>query len=68
MSFSKNPGLWIVILLVVVGWNLYEIFGPQDEAPAQAVVILNWVCLVGGAAGLIGAIVQFTQQKNREGA
>jgi hypothetical protein len=31
-------------------------------------VILNWVLVVCGIAGLIGAIVQFTQQKNREGA
>jgi hypothetical protein len=69
MSFNKNPGLWVVILVVVVGYNLYEIFGPQSEAPAQAVVILNWVCVVCGGAGLIGAIVQLMQQqKKREGA
>ena len=37
MSYQKNPGLWIVILLVVVGWNLYEIFGPQTEAPPQSI-------------------------------
>lgn len=68
MSYNKNPGLWIVILLVVTGWNLYEIFGPQTETPPASIVILNWVLVVCGVAGLIGAIVQLTQQKNREGA
>ena len=67
MSYNKNPGLWIVILLVVTGWNLYEIFGPQTETPPTSIVILNWVLVVCGVAGLIGAIVQLSQQKNREG-
>jgi hypothetical protein len=66
MSYNKNPGLWIVILLAVVGWNLYEIFGPQPEAPPQSIVILNWVLVACGVAGLIGAVMQFA--KNREGA
>jgi len=59
----KNPGLWIVILLVVVGYNLYDIVGPHDEAPSQGVLILNWVALVCGGAGLIGAVVQFAQKR-----
>lgn len=66
MSYNKNPGLWIVILLVVVGWNLYEIFGPQMETPPQSIVILNWVLVGCGIAGLIGAVLQL--MKNREGA
>ena len=65
---SKNPGLWIVVLLVVVGWNLYDIFGPQTETPPQSIMILNWVLVVCGAAGLIGAVMQLVQQKNRERA
>lgn len=65
MSYQKNPGLWIVILLVVVGWNLYEIFGPQTEAQPQSIVILNWVVVACGVAGLIGAVMQLA--KNREG-
>jgi hypothetical protein len=65
---NKNPGLWAVILAAVVLWNLYEIFGPQDEAPPQSIVILNWVLVVCAAAGLIGAVMQLVQQKNREGA
>jgi hypothetical protein len=68
MSFNKNPGLWIVILLAVIGWNLYEIFGPQTETPPTSIVILNWVLVACGVAGLIGAVMQFVQQKNREGA
>jgi hypothetical protein len=65
---NKNPGLWIVILVVVVALNLYDIIGPQQEAPSQGVVILNWILLVCGAAGLIGAVMQLVQQKNRENA
>ncbi len=43
---NKNPGLWVVILAAVVVWNLYEIFGPQDEAPPPGCLILNWVLVV----------------------
>ena len=68
MSFNKNPGLWAVLLLVVVGWNLYDILGPQDEAPSQTLLILKWVLVACGVAGLIGAVAQLMQQKNREGA
>jgi hypothetical protein len=63
---SKNPGVWIVVMLVVLGWNLYEIFGPQGEAPSQAVVILNWICVVCAAAGLVGGVMQL--MKNQEKA
>jgi hypothetical protein len=59
----KNPGLWIVILLAVTGYNLYDLFGPQPEAPPQSLVILNWVLVVCGVAGLIGAVVQFAQKR-----
>lgn len=62
----RHPGIWIVVLLFVVGWNLYDIFGPQSEAPAQAVVILNWVCVVCGVLGLVGAIVQFASQPQKD--
>jgi hypothetical protein len=65
---NKNPALWILILSVVVVWNLYEIFGPQTEAPSQGVLILNWICLVCGAAGLVGAVIQLVQQKKGESA
>jgi hypothetical protein len=68
MSMSKNPGLWIVILLAVVGWNLYDIFGPQQETPPTSVMVLNWVLVICGVAGLIGAVMQFVQQKKRENA
>jgi hypothetical protein len=67
MSMSKNPGLWIVIMAAVVLWNLYEIFGPQTEAPPQSIVILNWVLVACGIAGIIGAVMQLAQQKKREG-
>jgi hypothetical protein len=63
---KKNPALWIVILIAVIGWNLYDIVGPHDEAPSQGVLILSWVALVCGVAGLVGAVMQLAQ--NRRGA
>ena len=69
MSFNKNPGLWIVILLVVTAYNLYGIFGPQSETPPQSIIILNWVLVACGIAGIIGAVMLLLQQqKKREGA
>ncbi|HWD60414.1 MAG TPA: hypothetical protein VG308_19180 [Stellaceae bacterium] len=68
MSMNKNPGLWIIILLAVTGWNLYEIFGPQSETPPQSIVILSGVLVVCGLAGLAGAIIQRVQQKSRTSA
>lgn len=65
---NKNPGLWIVVLIAVIGINLYDIVGPHDEAPSQTMMILNWVLLAGGVAGLIGAVMQLAQRKNRESA
>jgi hypothetical protein len=50
-------------------YNLYDIFGPQTETPPQSIVILNWVLVVCGIAGIIGAVMQLVQQqKKREGA
>ena len=66
MGMNKNPGLWIAIMLAVIGWNLYDIFGPQTETPPQSIVILNWVLVVCGVAGLVGAILLL--MKNRENA
>ena len=65
---SKNPRLWIAVLLAVVALNLYDIVGPHDEAPSQGLLILNWVLMICGIAGLVGAVMQLVQQKNRESA
>jgi hypothetical protein len=60
---TKNPGLWIVITLAVIGYNLYDLFGPQTETPPQSIVILNWVLVACGVAGLIGAVMQFVRNQ-----
>jgi hypothetical protein len=67
MSISKNPGLWIVILAVVILWNIYDM-ASATETPSTGYTIFNWVLLICAGAGLIGAIVQFMQQKKGEGA
>jgi hypothetical protein len=63
---SKNPGLWIVILGVVILWNIYDMTS-ATEAPSQGITILHWVLLICGVAG-IGAIMQYMQQKKRSGS
>jgi hypothetical protein len=68
MSFNKNPGLWIAIMAVVIAWNLYDIFGAQQETPPTSIMVLNWFLVVCGAVGLIGAVMLLVQQKNRESA
>jgi hypothetical protein len=65
---SKKPALWVLVLSVVVFWNFYQIFGPQDEAPSQGVLVLTWICLVLASVGLVGAVIQLVQQKKRENA
>jgi hypothetical protein len=68
MSFNKNPGLWIVISLAVIGWNLYGILGPHDEGPSQTLLILKWILVVCGVVALIAAVLQLGRQKDREKA
>lgn len=63
----KNRGLWIVVMLAVIGWNLYSILGPHDEAPSQTLVILQWILVLCGVAGLIGVLMQPAQQKSGDG-
>jgi predicted phage tail protein len=64
---GRNPALWIVILVVVVAWNIYDMTSP-GEAPSQGVVILHWILLVCGLAGIAGGVMQLIQQKKRESA
>lgn len=68
MSFSKKPGLWIVMLLAVVLWNLYAIFGPQPETPPQSIVILNWMLVACDVAGWPARPCSWCNIKNRRGA
>ena len=67
MSTSKNPAVWIVILVVVVLWNIYDM-ASATETPSTAYSIFSWVLLICAGAGLIGAIVRFVQQKSGGGA
>jgi hypothetical protein len=63
---SKNPGLWIVILGAVILWNIYDMTS-ATEAPGQGITILHWVLLICGVAGIIGAIMQYMQQRRSGG-
>jgi hypothetical protein len=63
---NKNPGLWIVILVAVILWNIYEM-ASATEAPSQGVTILHWILLICAALGLIGAALLFMQRKRERG-
>jgi Mn2+/Fe2+ NRAMP family transporter len=63
---NKNPGLWMVILVAVILWIIYEM-ASATEAPSQGVTILHWVLLICAALGLIGAAVQLMQRKRQGG-
>lgn len=65
---NKNPTLWVVVMIAVIGYNLYGIVGPHDEAPSQGLLILNWVLMICGIAGLAGVVLQLVKQKDRESA
>lgn len=63
---NKNPGLWIVILVAVILWNIYEM-ASAVEAPSRGVAILHWILLICAALGLIGAALQFMQRERQGG-
>jgi len=60
---KKSPGLWLVLMIAVIGYNLYSIFGPHNEEPSQTLLILEWILVGCGVAGLIAVGVQLGQQK-----
>ena len=64
---KKNPVLWLVLMIAVVGWNLYSILGPHDEAPSQTLLILEWVLVGCGVAGLIAVAIQLGQERKGRG-
>jgi uncharacterized membrane protein len=66
MNMNKNPGLWVVILTAVILWNIYDM-ASATEAQSQAVVVLHWVLLICAVAGIIGAVMQYRQQRKRQG-
>jgi hypothetical protein len=58
----KNPVVQLVISIVVVAWLLYELFAPGGEQ-SQGLVILDYVLLLCGGAGIIGSIAQIAFRK-----
>ena len=59
----KNPVVRILIGLIVCAWVAYQLFAP-GEAQSQGVVILEWVLLILGIAGIVGSVIQLAGQKS----
>ena len=58
----KNPAARIVIGLVVCVWIAYDLFAP-GEAHNKVLVTLEWILLICGIVGVIGSLIQFSQQR-----
>jgi hypothetical protein len=62
---NKNPGLWFLLSLGVVLWNLIEMTS-GGEAPGQAVMVMHWITLICGAVGLVGSVVLYAQKRGED--
>jgi hypothetical protein len=63
----KNPVTNLVIGIIVVLWALYQLFGPQEEAQSQGVIILETVLLICAVAGVIGSVILIGKRNQQAG-
>jgi hypothetical protein len=63
----KNPVANLAVGVVVVVWALYSLFGPQEEAQSQGVIILETVLLICAVAGVIGSVILIAKRKQQFG-
>jgi len=64
MSDNQN-GKWLKLVLLnaaVAGWIIYDM-STETEAPRQAVMILQYVFLVGSLIGLLGSVIKLASPK-----
>jgi hypothetical protein len=57
-----NPVIWLLLQVVVLGYLIYQLFGP-GEAQSQTVVIMEIVALVLVSLGMVGSIMRVTSPK-----
>ena len=58
----KNTGVMIVAFAAVAAWQIYDM-ATTTEASSRALVILQYVLLVGLLLGLIGAVLNFLRSQ-----
>ena len=58
----KNSGVMIVAFAAVAAWQIYDM-ATTTEASSRALVILQYVLLVGLLVGLIGAVLNFLRSQ-----
>ena len=58
----KNTGVMIVAFAAVAAWQIYDM-ATTTEASSRALVILQYVLLVGLLVGLIGAVLNFLRSQ-----
>ena len=58
----KNSGVMIVAFAAVAAWQIYDM-ATTTEASSRALVILQYVLLVGLLLGLIGAVLNFLRSQ-----
>lgn len=59
---TKNSGVMIVAFAAVAAWQIYDM-ATATEVPSRALVILQYVLLVGLLLGLIGAVLNFLRSQ-----
>jgi len=59
---TKNSGVMIVAFAAVAAWQIYDM-ATGTEVPSRALVILQYVLLVGLLLGLIGAVLNFLRSQ-----
>jgi hypothetical protein len=57
-----NPIIWLIVQVVVLGYLLFQLFGP-GEAQSQAVVIIEVIALILVSLGLVGAITKVASRR-----
>ena len=59
---TKNSGVMVVAFAAVAGWQIYDM-ATATETPSRALVILQYVLLVGLLVGLVGALLNFVRSQ-----
>ena len=59
---TKNSGVMIVAFAAVAGWQIYDM-ATATETPSRALVILQYVLLIGLLVGLVGALLNFVRSQ-----
>ena len=63
----RNPVTNLIIGIVIILWTLYQLFGPQEEAQSQGVIILQVILLICAVAGVVGSLILIGKRNQQAG-